>query len=405
MISNEIGLKNETLKSSHFKLNYAYSSIKRYDLKKKIFSFLIGTGVSLICGELVLRVLFEQGAHFNNIPLRDLKLQFFEKTSQFDPILSWKPKASFKKIESNLLPNPIGRKHFRNALTTIEDGMRITPNTWNVPLNSKIRILAIGDSFTFGGEVHNEETWPVHLQALTRFKVFNGSFNGFGLDQSLLSLEPLIQQTKPTAVILSLINENIYRTVKTVRMKSFTGQPVPKPYFVFQGGRLKLMNVPIEDVGHREVENVFKDLLGRSVLADFVMSQIAFNYWYGVQWAEDFPRKYFTQEDPVKVSCAILSEFQTLSKQHHFIPIVLGQYYWRDTRSKVPQDVFTQKVLECARMLPIATVDLWKGLEKLRQEDPDEYNTLFFPGHHMTNRGNLWVANQLAPVIEEKIKQ
>lgn len=165
------------------------------------------------------------------------------------------------------------------------------------------------------------------------------------------------------------------------------------------------MNVPIEDVGHREVENVFKDLLGRSVLADFVMSQIAFNYWYGVQWAEDFPRKHFTQEDPVKVSCAILSEFQTLSKQHHFIPIVLGQYYWRDTRSKAPQDVFTQKVLECARMLPIATVDLWKGLEKLRQEDPDEYNTLFFPGHHMTNRGNLWVANQLAPVIEEKIKQ
>ena len=217
---------------------------------KKILILLLSLLLSLFCGEIGLRILLGKIDSTENLPLIDLKLQFAEKTTQFDPILSWKPKDDFRKLETTLLPNNCGKKRFRTALTTLKNGMRMTPNAWNIQLNQSKRILTLGDSFTFGGEVHDEETWPSHLQALIKKPVFNGAFNGYGLDQSFLSLEPLLKKINPQIVILSVINENIFRTVKTVRVKSFTGQPVSKPYFRIVSGKLDLMNTPLQDNGH-----------------------------------------------------------------------------------------------------------------------------------------------------------
>ncbi|NBX93928.1 MAG: hypothetical protein EBQ85_11920 [Proteobacteria bacterium] len=52
----------------------------------------------------------------------------------------------------------------------------------------------MGDSFTFGAEVNDNETWPSHLQNFSKTTVLNGGVVGFGLDQTYLLFEELITQ-------------------------------------------------------------------------------------------------------------------------------------------------------------------------------------------------------------------
>ena len=50
-------------------------------------------------------------------------------------------------------------------------------------------ILAVGDSFTFGDEVKDDETWPAHLQQLLGRRVLNAGVSGYGFDQIVLRAE------------------------------------------------------------------------------------------------------------------------------------------------------------------------------------------------------------------------
>ena len=44
--------------------------------------------------------------------------------------------------------------------------------------------MAVGDSFTFGDEVNDGQTWPAQLQQLTGRRVINGGVSGYGFDQT-----------------------------------------------------------------------------------------------------------------------------------------------------------------------------------------------------------------------------
>ena len=57
------------------------------------------------------------------------------------------------------------------------DGLRHTgEQTADAP------ILAVGDSFTFGAEVNDGQTWPAQLKLLTGRRVLNGGVSGYGFD-------------------------------------------------------------------------------------------------------------------------------------------------------------------------------------------------------------------------------
>ena len=55
--------------------------------------------------------------------------------------------------------------------------------------NDKPRILALGDSFTYGLGVNDEQTYAHHLEIITGMEVINAGVTAHGVDQSLLMWE------------------------------------------------------------------------------------------------------------------------------------------------------------------------------------------------------------------------
>jgi hypothetical protein len=75
----------------------------------------------------------------------------------------------------------------------------------------KRRILVLGDSFTFGEEVSDDETFPHYLEsALPNTEVVNFGVQGYGHDQMLLCLKEEGVKYYPDIVILDFLR--LYKT-------------------------------------------------------------------------------------------------------------------------------------------------------------------------------------------------
>ena len=102
-------------------------------------------------------------------------------------------------------------------------------------------ILAVGNSFTFGDEVEDSETWAAHLEEILNKRVLNAGVGAYGIDQAFLRAELLLDKYDPDVVILSFISDDISRT-------EFSYYPYGggwKPYFEYRDGSLILRNVPV----------------------------------------------------------------------------------------------------------------------------------------------------------------
>src|SRR5204863_1476949 len=68
------------------------------------------------------------------------------------------------------------------------------PEIERTPPVGRTRILALGDSMTFGYHLEEDETWPARLEALLRgagrdVEVVNGGVGGWSIDSETLFLE------------------------------------------------------------------------------------------------------------------------------------------------------------------------------------------------------------------------
>lgn len=109
-----------------------------------------------------------------------------------------------------LLPNQRGY-HFGAPVSVNALGLRNPPVQLEKPPGAH-RILALGDSHTFGFAVENRETWPQLLQdrislstakATGQIEVINAGIEGLSLAQEVQFLRERLLQLKPDVVVLA----------------------------------------------------------------------------------------------------------------------------------------------------------------------------------------------------------
>ena len=105
------------------------------------------------------------------------------------------------------------------------------------------KMKAFGDSFTFGSDVPDGQTWPGIIENQTGWECLNYGVPGYGPDQALLKYARTHVKTEFT--ILGIQEENIGRVVNIYRAFYMEDWGPPKPRFFLDGKGLRLEPNPI----------------------------------------------------------------------------------------------------------------------------------------------------------------
>jgi lysophospholipase L1-like esterase len=268
------------------------------------------------------------------------------------------------------------------GLTIEADGLRRTgEQTADAP------ILAVGDSFTFGDEVNDGQTWPAQLKLLTGRHVLNGGVSGYGFDQAVLRAEQLAGKYKPSAIVVGFIADDIRRT-EMRRLWS-----ADKPYFDLDSDlgndKILLRNVPVpERVDPRSTLTFWQRTLGYSYLFDFILRRLDLLHdWFG-----DHVRVHPAGTGET-LACRLTDRLASLQRSSGARVIVVAEYdpvVWDDPAFAAEQRRMTKGLLDCAERNGLATIDSFPALADTAQ--PRRLYGLW----HMTEEGNRLIAKLVA---------
>ena len=101
------------------------------------------------------------------------------------------------------------------------------------------RVALFGDSFTFGEDVSDDETFGREIERLVPgIEVLNFGVHGYGHDQMLLYLRESLPVYRPDVVLIGHVNDDSLRNLTTFR-------DYAKPRFRLRDGRLELEGTPV----------------------------------------------------------------------------------------------------------------------------------------------------------------
>lgn len=156
-------------------------------------------------------------------------LNIFYKFDIFDPIRGWALKPGLRNM-------PIAAGKILNSNLK---GIRGTKEYEYAKPADKKRIAVLGDSFTFGEEVSDNETYSYYLQELLPdTEVINFGVHGYAHDQMLLYLENEVLKYNPDIVILGFIDDDMARNLMNFR-------DYAKPRFELRNDTLYLKDCPV----------------------------------------------------------------------------------------------------------------------------------------------------------------
>jgi hypothetical protein len=152
------------------------------------------------------------------------------KYSTYHPLRGWTVMPNVRNM------TPFGPGKFVNSNS---NGLRGTTEYDYARTPGKQRILVLGDSFTFGTDVSDNETFSHDLEsALPNTEVLNMGVQGYGQDQMLLYLQEEGVKYHPDIVLLGFTFMDTYRNL-------WNFFAFAKPRFQMTPSGLKLTNVPV----------------------------------------------------------------------------------------------------------------------------------------------------------------
>ena len=275
------------------------------------------------------------------------------------------------------VPNPGFRTSgFGNSFHTIDsDGLRHCGET---PASNDGSILAVGDSFTYGDEVRDEEAWPAQLQRISGRRVLNGGVTGYGFDQIVLRAEQLVGMHRPSVVIVGFIADDIRRT-EMCRMWWRD-----KPWFAIEGGELVLKGVPVPHRARLPLK--IRHRIDGVLVDSPPMLQHLLGYHSRVHSAGQ----------GLVIAQRLVERLARLRAKHPIKMILMAQYppvVWTHKAEFHKQRRVTEAMLNAAAAHGLAILDTFPRLAA----EPKPRN--FYGVTHMNVRGNAMIARLLAAVV------
>ncbi|MBL8731285.1 MAG: hypothetical protein JNN13_02825 [Planctomycetes bacterium] len=288
-----------------------------------------------------------------------------------DDVLGYRPQPGFH-----------GTENVWHTLVTIDaDGLR--SNGADAARFAGPPVLAVGDSFTFGDQVSDQETWPAQLEQRLSRPVRNGGVFGYGFDQTVLRAERLLDTIAADTVVCSLIPDDLKRCELSRRFS-------PKPWFAIIGDGIELRGVPVEDtsVDNELDKQWLRRTLGHSALLDMVFWNACRTWWVGTE-------REVREHPPgtgLTIGMKLLERLATKCRERgaRLLLVLQGP----EPEMTAGEPVRAPELLAYGRTIGVDVLDLATRFRDLADRD-HTLDREYFHGH-MTAAGNRWVAEQIA---------
>ncbi len=267
---------------------------------------------------------------------------------------------------------------------TREDGIR--SNGDQRPGRARPVTLVVGDSFAFGDEVLDSESWPAVLERAIDAPVVNAAIPGFGLDQSVLRAERLAPVVDPDRVLVSFIPHDVRRCAMSIWSHH------SKPWFDVDSGRLRAHPMSRYAVWRQAIAPT----LSRSVLIDSLFHDAL---------RSDGPDT-FAHRRGEEVACLLLDRLAALGRDRGAMVVLVAQPQTPlPADSRYPSDPGDPRsdaelasiVIDCAKRRRLPVVDAISAVAAL----PAARREALFRGKgHNSPEGNRVIAEIVRDALE-----
>jgi hypothetical protein len=281
------------------------------------------------------------------------------------------------------------------GFNTIDYGIR--KNSANTETLSEGGILAVGDSFTAGSEVVDEQTWPAHLERLVQQRVFNAASGGYGTDQAVLRIEELLPVLKPKVVLLGVLAPS------DVERAGYSVYGRPKPYFIREGADYSLKQNPVpRSAGPSPDTPLYKRVLSTFMTFNLIFERLTPDWWFSDIGGQRYER---IANNPIAVTCHLLDRLQGTLSTHGTRAIVVlqhGGWIFARREARSPE---ADGLRKCAGELGYEVVDEYDSLRAIAAKSTDELqlNYVMHDGGatygHMSGQGNENIARLIAEAL------
>ena len=146
-----------------------------------------------------------------------------QRDVEFDPQLGWRMRRSYASSGAHH-----DSRGFRIHDTAATD-------------RSGTRIFMIGDSFTYGLGVRDDETMAAQFHRMSGAEVTNAGVNSFGVDQAYLMWHLEGRRDPVDVVVLGYYVDDFYRNLLSVR-------EAPKPHLVREDHSYRFSDIPVQTI-------------------------------------------------------------------------------------------------------------------------------------------------------------
>jgi hypothetical protein len=320
----------------------------------------------LVCLEIAVRL--SNGMLTMTRSFRSRQLDIFQRkyAAQPDPVLGYRPAPNWNR-------------------RTLEHGLR-SNGTQARASGDGATILCVGDSFTWGDDAEDAETWPAQLERLSGTRTLNGGVFGYGVDQIVLRSRELVDIYHPRLVIVGLIQDDVERCALAMRDGAY------KPYFKLCGGELVLYPPPFPQPG-RELGTV-RRLGAYSLLVHSLMMRVDPLFWLNAKHRSVYGERGGLDQ-ATAVACRLLGDLVSELRTQGIETVLLFQY------APLPRDarrIFAHIESCLGGVAPL--IDLHPSLSRMQATAPERYAALYLPSGHMSAAGNRFVAEAVASHIK-----